>query len=186
MANASLVVTVKTELTQTVAKQLLQLSTSKPKEQAQALSTYFKALAGGVQSASFDVQTGSAAPVAAAGLVQVVFANLDNDDTLTIGGVQLTAKTSGANGTTQFALDTDSDTTATALANCINANTTLSKHFTATVADDEVTVTAKQKGSLGNLIGMSTSDADGLVLTQFTGGAGGAEETSVSYSLGIS
>jgi phage tail sheath gpL-like len=185
MANASVVITLKTELTQALAQQFYQLPTSKPKEEAVALRQLFTDLASGVRSGSVDVATSSTAPVAASGSIAVTYANADADDTVTIGGVVLTAKTSGANGTTQFALDTDSATTAASLAACINANTTLSKHLTASAATGTVTVTAKQKGSFGNLIVMSTSDSDGFVLTQLTGGTGGAEETPVSYSLGI-
>lgn len=181
---STVVVTVKLEQSQTHSQQRYQHS-GKPKEQAKALSQLFKDMASGIQPAYVDVQTSAAAPVAASGSIAVTYANVDANDTVTIGGVVLTAKASGADGTTQFNKQIDATVTAENLAACINANTTLSKHLTASAATGTVTVTAKQKGSFGNLIVMSTSDGTAFDLTQMANGAGGAEEAAVSNSLGL-
>jgi phage tail sheath gpL-like len=68
------------------------------------------------------------------------------------------------------------------MAACINANTTLSPHLLASAASGVVTLTAKLKGSLGNLIVMSTSDATAFTLVQPTGGAGGPTGTAVNFN----
>jgi phage tail sheath gpL-like len=91
--------------------------------------------------------------------------------------VVLTAKASGANGTTQFNAETSNTVMATNLKNCINANTTLNKHLLATSSSGTVTITARLKGSIGNLITLASSDSDGLVVSgaALTGGTGGPE-----------
>jgi phage tail sheath gpL-like len=134
-------------------------------------------------SATVDVAYSSTNPVAASGTVTCVLANTDADDTITIGGEVLTAKASGANGTTQFNAATDNATMATNLKNCINANTVLSKLVVASVASNVVTITCLQKGLIGNLITLISSDADGLVVSggALTGGTGGVNGAFTSY-----
>ena len=131
--------------------------------------------------ATVDVAYSTTSPVAAAGSIAVTQANVDADDTVTIGGVTLTAKASGANGTTQFNKGANLAATCTNLAACINANTTLNKVLTAASTGTAVTVTCNQKGVVGNLIVMSTSDATAFGLTQLTGGAGGVNGAFTSY-----
>jgi phage tail sheath gpL-like len=133
--------------------------------------------AGHLTGDTVDLHTSASNLVAASGTVGCVLANVDANDTVTIGGVTLTAKASGANGTTEFNAETSNTVMATNLKNCINANTTLSKHLLATSSSGTVTVTARLKGSIGNLITLASSDADGLVVsgTALTGGTGGPE-----------
>lgn len=181
----SIAIVVSTELLQDHAQQRLRLDPNQSHEAARAVSKLFHAMAGGVYQGAFDVSTASAAPVAAGGSIAPTQANVDANDTVTIGGVVLTAKASGANGTTEFNKGANLAATCTNLAACINANTTLSKHLTATASSTAVAVAAKQKGSVSNLIVMSTSDATAFALTQLTGGAGGAEEAPVTFSLGL-
>jgi phage tail sheath gpL-like len=149
-------------------------------EGVQALSTLLDAIASGAVDGKVEVAMGAVAAASAA--IAVTYANVDADDTVTIGGVTLTAKASGANGTTQFNKETDAATTAENLADCINANTTLSSQVTAVAATGTVSLTAIHEGAEGNLIVLSTSDGTAFGLTQFSGGSDGTTKT---YSFGI-
>ena len=130
---------------------------------------------GALTGDTLDLHTSASNLVAASGSIAITHANVTNNDTTTIGGVVITAATSG-NGTTSWTIGANATADAVALAACINANTTLSKHLTASiVVAGTVTLTAKLKGSIGNLIVLATSDATAFTLTQLTGGTGGPE-----------
>jgi len=77
--------------------------------------------------------------------------------------------------------------TASKLAAAINAHSTISQIVTASYAAGVVTVTAKQKGVVGNFI--QISDADSTITTsgtgRLTGGTGGVTDAGVVYSLGL-
>lgn len=161
------------------------ISTKDRKSGLRRLYNYLGALVAGGKHASIDISSSTDAPVAAAGSIAPTQANVDADETVTIGGVVLTAKASGANGTTQFNKGANLAATCTNLAACINANTTLSKYLTATASSTAVALTCKQKGGIGNLIVMSTSDATAFTLTQLTGGAGGGQGTVSTYRVGL-
>lgn len=112
------------------------------------------------------VQGSSANPVAASATITQVSAV--NGNTVTIGGVTLTA------GTEWSVAGTD-DENATALAVAINANATLNKGIIATAAANVVTITALQAGAAGNLITLSRVGAPITVSgTALAGGTGGA------------
>lgn len=136
----------------------------------------------GIVDASVDVHQSSTDPVAAAGTITLTYANIDADDTVTVANVELTAKASGANGTTQFNKTTDATVTATNLKNCINANTTLNKIVVATSALGVVTVASVVKGLIGNGLALATSDATAFALVAFTGGTGGSNGAPVTYT----
>lgn len=127
-----------------------------------------------------DVAYSATNPVAASGSVAITHANVTNSDTVTIGGVVITAATSG-NGTSSWTIGADATADAVAMAACINANTTLNKVVTASAATGTVTITCNQKGLVGNFIVMSTSDATAFALTQLTGGTGGVNGAFTSY-----
>ena len=149
-------------------------------EAALSLADLCNAIASGAVNGKIEV---AANAVAASGAeIEVTYANVDAEDTVSIGGVVLTAKASGANGTTQFDKETDATVTAENLAACINANTTLSPQVTAVAASGTVTLTAVHEGAAGNLIVLATSDATAFGLTQFSGGSDG---TTSSHSFGI-
>jgi len=104
------------------------------------------------------------------------------DETLTICNTTLTAKDSGANGTTQF--NTDASvvaTTATNLAACINANTTLNKQVSATAALGVVTITALIPGVVGNGFDLT----EGMTNTTKSAFASGAESNKATLSAGL-
>lgn len=126
----------------------------------------------GALQGSIDVHGDSSDPVAASGSVAITHANVTNGDTVTIGGVVITAATSG-NGTSSWTIGANATADAVAMAACINANTTLSKYVSASASTGTVTITSLVKGGIGNLIVMSTSDATAFALTQLTGGTGG-------------
>lgn len=111
--------------------------------------------------------------VAATGSITVAFANIDNLDTVTIGGTVLTAVTAVPANAYQFRLITDTNTTAANLRACINALSNIA--VTANGSAATVALTAKPAGALGNAVTLATSDADGLVISgaTLTGGVTG-------------
>jgi len=151
-------------------------------EGLRALINYLEACASGCGEASIDVQTSASDPVAAAGTVTC--ASISADDTVTVGSVTFTAKSSPA-GETQFEIDGDDDADATALGAAINAHSTLSKVVVATVADNVVTVTSRVKGVVGNHLVLDSSNGTRLAVTEFAGGTGGATTTAVTYRCGL-
>lgn len=181
---SSIVITVKSELSQSHAQQRFQFEAGKPKEEALALSDLFQRIAGGNLSAAVDVQTGSADPVAASGTLTLVSAVAT--DAITIGTTTFTA-TSTPTLSTHWEIDGADDTAdAASLAAAINAHATVSQIVTATSALGVVTITAKQKGVVGNFIPLSSADATITASAAFlAGGTGGVTEAAVSYSLGI-
>lgn len=181
---SSLVITCQLGQTQASAQQRYQFS-GKPKVQAQALRQLFTDLASGQHVGTVDVATGAAAPVAAAGAIAITYASVANNDTLTILGVTLTCVT-GTPTADQFKKLTNATVTGDNLVAAILANATLAKYVTASNVSGTVTVTVKQKGSIGNVLAaLATSNGTGFGLTQWTGGTGGAEETVVSNALGL-
>jgi phage tail sheath gpL-like len=181
---SSIVITLKSELTQAHAQQRYQLETGKPREEAAALRELFHRICAQAERATVRVQTGSADPVAAAGTFTLVSAIAT--DAITIGTVTLTASSTPANEN-QWEIDGASDALdATSLAAAINAHSVLSQIVTATVVDNVVTVTAKVAGVVGNFIPISSADATITASEAFLeGGTGGVTEAGVSYALGL-
>ena len=182
---ASLVLTIKSEETQSLLQQLLQLSSTKDREAALALSRLFKDCANHRSRAVIDIQTGSAAPVAASATftLDTVVAT----DAVTVGTITFTGTDTP---TTALHFDTDagSDTLiAESLADAINAHSTLSQQVVATSAAAVVTVTALQKGVCGNAINFSSADATITAsAAHLEGGTGGATEAGSTFYLGLS
>jgi len=80
-------------------------------------------------------------------------ASVANNDTVVIAGTTLTGKTASPSGQAEFLATTANNTlTATALAACINANTTVRQYVTATSSGAVVTVKPVVPGLIGNLI----------------------------------
>ncbi len=182
---SSLVITVKSEHSLTHLRQRYQLETGKPKLQAQALQQLFHRLAGGIDSASCDVQTATADPVAASSTITL--ATVLADDTVTIGKTVLTAKAAPA-GESQWSQAGTNTANAAALVVKINAHSVLSKLVFASSAAGVVTVSALVKGEVGNHIGLVSSNGTRLAVTgsgYLASGAGGVTEVAVHYALGI-
>lgn len=153
-------------------------------EQVSRLADFMVAVAAGLKHANIDVYSSTSAPVAASGTLTLTSAIAT--DAVSIGSVTLTASSTPANEN-QWEIDgaTDADDAA-ALAACINAHSVLSKVVSAAAASNVVTITALQKGVIGNHIRLSSADAtivaSGAVLA---GGTGGVEGTAQNYSVGI-
>lgn len=181
---SSLVLTIQSEKTQAQLQDMLQLSATKDREVAGALSGLFNSMACKMHRGTIDVQTGSAAPVAASGTLTLVSAIAT--DAITIGTTTFTA-TSTPTLSTDWEIDGASDTLdAASLAAAINAHTTVNQIVTASSAAGVVTITAKQKGVVGNFIPLSSADATITASAAFlTGGTGGVTEAAYSYSLGL-
>lgn len=182
---SSIVITVKTDDTQAVSQQKYQLDSDRRREEALALSQLFKEIASQHTRAEFDVQTGSAAPVAASGTwtLDTVVAT----DTVTVGSITFTGTdTPSTNLHFDTSLATDA-LIAADIARAVNEHPTTSQIVTASAADEVVTVTAKQKGVVGNFIPFT--DADSTITSSgsgfLAGGTGGATEAAVTYTLGI-
>jgi phage tail sheath gpL-like len=152
-------------------------SAADSKVAAARLESYVTALNGGAKSAYMEVNTGA---IRAAG--SVTFTGRPTaDQTMLVLNTTLTAKDSGANGTTQFNTSaSDVAVTATNLAACINANTTLNKQVSATSAAGVVTITAKVPGVVGNGLQLS----EGMDNTTASAFATGSEGTSTTHSYG--
>lgn len=178
---SSLTINIKSEVEVGALVEQMKTSSDMPHKSLIAMAQLIEKMASGHASGVVDVQTASASPVAAAGTITLTYANLDANDTVTIGGQTITCKASGATAGTQFNKETDATVSAANLVTAINANTVLSKHIVATSALGVMTLTALLKGTIGNLIVMSTSDATAYALVQMAGGTGGAEGAPVSY-----
>jgi len=83
-------------------------------------------------------------PVAGS-IAYTITTNAVADDTVTIGGVVFTAVASGATGD-QFDVGADTTATATNLTTALNANTTIKADYTATSANNVITLTEKIAG----------------------------------------
>lgn len=163
----------------------LMASTTTPRAFARAMAAYFKALAGGAQVASVDVQEDCADPsVSTGGTITITHANVSDTDTVTIGNTVITAKTTATDTSVQFQIGADETADATALAAAINANRTLQRLVIATSALGVVTITPRLKGAIGNAITLATSDATAFALVQPTAGDGGPLGAVSTYSYG--
>lgn len=182
---SSVVITIKSDDTQSYLQQLLQLDTNLKDQFINDLCRYLKSF-GKIRKADIDVQTGSANPVAASNTLTL--ASVAADDTVTIGNVTLTAKASPSTEDEFDQSGTDAED-ATDLAAKINAHSVLSQVVSASAASDVVTVTSRIKGVIGNQIALSQSGGtisiggDGTALE---GGTGGATEAATTYELGAS
>jgi len=143
-------------------------------------SVLLQGLASGSIVGSAYVQRSSVDPVAASATFTLVSAIAT--DAVTIGAVTLTASSTPANED-EFEIDGASDTAdAASLAAAINAHSVLGKVVVATSALGVVTVTALQKGLVGNQIPFSSADATITASAAFlAGGTGGSDGTLTAY-----
>lgn len=147
-----------------------------------ALLNYLKGVQAGTETVAFDLHQHDADPVAAS--MTYTLATVAAGDSVTIAGVTLTSSATPS-GEAQWSQAGTDAADATALAACINAHSTLRYLVSASASGAVVTVTAKVKGQLGNLI---TTTETGITITAsaatLTGGTGGPGETAVSYGFG--
>lgn len=173
----SLVLTIKTEKQPSAMAVASQDNTNLTR-----IANLLRGLTVGSLAGTVDVQyDDSTDPAAASASIAITHANVTNGDTTTILNTVITAATSG-NGTTSWTIGASATADATALAACINANTTLNKQVVASASSGTVTLTALQKGVIGNGLTLTTSDATAFTLTAFSGGAGGATSSSTQIT----
>lgn len=155
--------------------------TSQDRENLNQLINLLSGVNIGAVQATVDVQSSSSDPVAASGTLTLTSAIAT--DAVTIGKTTLTASSTPANEN-QWEIDGASDTLdAASLAAAINAHSALSLIVTATSASNVVTITAKQKGVIGNYIALSSANATIVAsATYLASGAGGATNAAVSIA----
>ena len=149
------------------------LKPGQDRENLKRVGNYINSLATGRRQASIDISDSSAVPVAAS--ATLTLASAVATDVAQIGTITLTA-TSTPTTDLHWEIDGADDTAdAASLAAAINANPTLSQIVIATSAAAVVTVTAHQKGVIGNHISISSIDstitASGAFLASGTGGS---------------
>lgn len=137
---------------------------------------------GSTQTSQVSVQRSDSNPVAATAVLTLASAIATN--TVTIGTITMTA-TSTPTTDLHWEIDGASDTLdAASLTAAINANPTLSKVVVASSAGAVVTVTALQKGLVGNQIPIATAGGT-ITITDsaafLTGGTGGSDSTLTVY-----
>ena len=177
---STLVIQIKSELSQAEMRACIGHLAQGPREVIENVDQFVRSVKSRKNRATLNIATSAAAPVQAAGTATL--ASVADSNTIVIGGVTLTAKTSPA-GSSQFARGVSNTADATALKNCINAHPTLSQVVTATSAAAVVTITANVPGVVGNFIVMSGSGT--FTLVQLTGGAGGATEAPTTVAAGL-
>lgn len=142
-------------------------------------SKLLAALASGSVVGNAYVQRSSSDPVAASGTFTI--ASAVATDAITIGTVTLTA--SSTPGADEWEIDGSGNAAdAASLAAAINAHATLSKVVVASSSGAVVTVTALQRGLVGNQIPISSADATITASGAFlTGGTGGSDGSVTAY-----
>lgn len=180
----SVVLTIKSEKSKTDLDNRLRADEIKDKEVGRELHKFVREIVAGIHRGVIDVQTASAAPVAASATLTLTSAVAT--DAVTIGAVTLTASSTPANEN-QWEIDgADDAADATSLAAAINAHSTLSQVVTASAASSVVTVTCKSKGVIGNQIAISSADATIVASgTHLSGGTGGVTNAAKTYSFGL-
>lgn len=161
---------------------MVESSTYSPNEQTKKLELLFKGIGAGIIPANYETFTDDTALVRASGTCTV--ATITAADTVTINGVTLTSAASPS-GESQFDSDGSNTVVAAALAACINAHTSLTGIVTATSALGVVTISAYNKGLMGNAITLASSNGTRLAVSaaRLAGGTG-MGEAAVSYSMG--
>lgn len=186
MANIQTTITIThgKEVIQTVKDKLLKPA-SKPKEEAHSLRNFFNALSGSDRDAKLAVQVNSGDAVAASGTI--TFSSIANNDTVTVGTVTFTAKTSGASGATQFNIGGSDTNAGTNFAAAVNAHSTLSPYVSASAASGVTTITSLISGDVGNNIPIAISAHGSVSAATLASGANATTySTQNTYKLGKS
>lgn len=120
--------------------------------------------------------------VAASGTLTVAAGGSTAAQTCSIAGVTFTAVASGATGN-QFNVSATAATQATNMASAINASASLAGIVTASAVSGVVTITAAQKGKLGNGIAISAGTLSNVTASGalLTGGAADSSAITISF-----
>lgn len=135
---------------------------------ANRIADHIGGMCGGVRAGTMDLQVnGGSTGVKASGTV--TFSSLANNDTVTVGGVTFTAKTSGATGA-QFNLGASDSDAAANFAAVVNSNATTQGMVTASATGAVTTVTALPYGTIGNLVSLAISAHGSVSAATLAGG----------------
>lgn len=170
--------------------------TSKPREACRALADEFMAILSGARSANLTVGVADSATwTAASGTVAPAQASITANDILYVGSVGFVA-TNGAVtvGQATFDLRTSTAAVCTSIAAQINGHASLTGVVSAEASATTVTITAKQKGAVGNHITLAKVDANNAALvlngladtvhqSTLLNGVGGLDTAPVSYTV---
>jgi phage tail sheath gpL-like len=183
MANSQSRITITHASTETIGtiQDLLASEASKPHTWANKVKNFMQAIKGGARPASISFAQDATADVSATGTI--TFSSLANNDTITVGGVVFTAKTSGATGA-QFNLGSnDTDAAANAVV-VLNAHATVGTYVRCTSALGVITLTAARAGAAGNLIGLAISAHGSVSAATLASGANAIPSVPVTFSFG--
>lgn len=182
---STMIIRIKSPRSQATLNDRYRIAASRAPDAVAALSTFLHGCAGGLESAAISVTTSPNDPVLATQTMTVAFATLIAGDTVTIGGTVLTC-TASAPTASQFQKVTDGIVTAANLAAAINTQATISQIVNATSSGAVVTLAANCSGIIANLVAVLSSGL-GVTLGGATlvGGAGGANNASITYSRGL-
>jgi len=165
MANSVFSIIVTSQESAQAVKDKFLLSRQSPVTLLNAISDYFRRMAGGITASKAYVST---TVVQASGTITL--SAFVANDTVTVNGTVLTGKASPS-GAVQFLIGASDTATAANLAACINANTTLNKQVVATSAAAIVTITALVPGAFGNLGTLAISAHGSVSGANLTGGS---------------
>lgn len=169
------------EASASISAELLK-DTSTPRQELQALENFLHAVKGGARNAKLEVSVDALKPVKASGTITCATAIATN--TITLGPQTLTIVNSGAT-TDEINKGANNTLTAAAIAAAINAHAVTSKYVVATSALAVVTVTALQRGTMGNGITLASSGSTLAVSGTALAGGVGQDQSFVSYSAGV-
>lgn len=177
MASSAIVtitVVVKDTAPQTVQDRYSRAGALNPAMGCEDLRKLLEAVAAGSEKGAVHVFIDKADGTQATGTVALVQATSAVEDYVRIGVVQITAKTTPSTQPQdgEFAIGASNTAMGDNFAAAVNAHPALRASVTASNASGTVTLTAKDKGTHGNLIVMSKVGT-GITLTQMASGAKG-------------
>jgi hypothetical protein len=146
------------------------------------LAQYFAAIAGAVYAGKVHEVTGA---IQAQATITVSAGGSSNNETMLLGNVTLTAKTSGAvaaNG--EFNISATAATQAASMVTAINTVSTLSGVVTATNTLGVITVTAVAPGTIGNGLQLSESLTNVAITHAFGTSVAGVDGHTFNYHIG--
>lgn len=142
------------------------------------LANWFQGMSMGTypDATSVEIDTGA---VKASATVTFSSTGPVNDETMTVAGVTITAKTSATPGALEFTRSNTPNTDAVNLAALLNAHASFTGIVTAAVtATGVVTITAAVPGTIGNAIGLTESMTNtGVSGALLSGGLNGTQVT---------
>ncbi len=147
----------------------------------QAIMHYIGLIASGVVRGNFIYQIDEADGTQATETYAFTYASGADGDTVTLGNVVFTARTSPSSDPMagEFALSTDDDTTSAAFAAAVNVHPRIRGILTAANSSGTTTCTMVPGGVFGNLMTSSVSNASFVTLGNsgvFSSGAAGTEQ----------